>query len=346
MLDSLAAPPRPSWNYDGGTIELGGGDIMGNLTIDIPNVKLVGQGRGTVIHGSLTMRADNCELHDIVVRGEGQPYAVKLWHPGPDGVTTVAGVPRPKMSNVWFGPSYEGASDGPVRVGTPASGTGGHGLWLDGAIVGEFRNCIFFGNPGSGVFIDTTVGQWSTNVNRFYGCTANANAAFGFDLVGGGSEGTAWLGGNIESNGLGGFRATNCNCVSVKECDFEHGGTAIGDPPVVTKQVANLLNMNSVNTMCIEDCNFVTALYESSGHGAGPWLPFADRAIFVDGCTGVIKGCRGTRFLNNLDWILAGDGCDNVWMSGNAHTADVGAPPGGENGQIRWAHNKGGRWNG
>ncbi len=62
ILDGFSAPTGGNWSYQGGVLELGRGDFYGNLVINQTNTRIIGEGQGTVIHGSISMQAGNCAL--------------------------------------------------------------------------------------------------------------------------------------------------------------------------------------------------------------------------------------------------------------------------------------------
>ena len=329
-LDSLVAPPYTAipapgepavsnaWSYDGGIVQLGRGDFYGNLILNYPHTTLRGEGQGTIIHGSVLVRAGYCTLDGLTIRGTGQPFAVKLYQAPSGANEAIGGLPRTRINNCLIGATYEGAGDGPS-----AAAGGGHGLWLDGSIVAEVRNTIFSFCEGSGLFMDTTstTGKWTTNVNKFYGCTANGNGRFGVEIIGGGMGGNTWFGGNIESNTNGGFSATNCNNVTIRETDFENN-----------KVVGALIVMTNVNTMLVEDCLLSTTYTAHTGTAA------ADRAMGFSGCVGSLRRNRGTGFVANHDWIAIDPRCFIDADHTNIHTTDD-----NEDNERRYINNRGGR---
>lgn len=262
ILDGFSAPTGGNWSYEGGILRLGRGDFYGNLVLNRANTVIEGEGLGTVIHGSISIQSQLCELRRLCVRAEGAAYGIKLFRP-----TTLpgsSGVPRCKLENLFVGATSEGAGNGPVV-----------GLWMDGAILTSINDCTFAFCTGSGIYSDTSdpAGAWSTNVNIFRNCTMNGNGRYGYEgVVGAGAasqQGNQFFGGNMESNTLGAVLASGQTNLTFRGVDFENG-----------KTVSDLLTIGTCLPVTVEDCNFVT-------------LPATAQRV------GIFSSCQGVRFVGN-----------------------------------------------
>lgn len=287
-------------NSAGGILQLPRGHFYGNLTVSNQFVEIRGHGDGTVIHGSVLCTLGYCSLNNLWVMGTGQGYGIRL--SGTIGGVGVTGSPRNRLNRVRVGASFEGAGDGPVNC-----------LELDGAIVGDIRNSLFLFGTGSGLFMDTTdpTGAKSTNVNHFYGCTFNGNTRYGCEIVGGGIMAPSLHGGNIESNGLGGYYARSVTNLVVEGVDFEHDNY---------HPVSNLLDIGSnCNPFKITDCNVVIA---NSGAGGAPpdfptpfTQPVSARGFLIDNChKGTVARNRFSGFNpgRTVPVITVAHNCSNV----------------------------------
>jgi hypothetical protein len=188
------------------------------------------------------------------VRATGKAYGIKLHGSGE--------VARCELRNVWVGASALAAGDGPVV-----------GLWLDGAIVTVVDHCTFAFNTGAGLYVNTTVGALSTNVNTFTDCTFNGNSTYGIHLEIGGDAVAGYMlhrfeGGNIESNITGDVYCDGATFVILRGIDFECS---------VSHNPGQMIFMNGCQPVVIEDCNFVL--------GAGVTV---QRFFELDGCANAI----------------------------------------------------------
>jgi len=249
----------------GGVIELGPGTFAGDITWTQPNVELRGAGvDSTILSGSVAIQTGSVQMHDMTVRATGKTFGIKLFKSGGD-------TPRCRFSKVVIGASSSGAGDGPER-----------GIWMDGAILCAFDQCVCQFCTKSGLYVNTTQGAYSTNVNTFRDCTFNSNGTggtgYGVELLEGG-DGVAgimlprFLGGNIENNATGEFYADNCTLIKVVGVDFESSQT-----------YDKFIDIRSSSDVTIADCNFVT-----NGN--------ANRAFVLAGCeAGVVRDCRWSGF--------------------------------------------------
>jgi pectate lyase len=229
----------------GGTIWLEAGTYnSGDLTIANSNVTVMGVGRdATVLAGSLAISTGNVFLQDLWVYANGKAFGVKLYGGGG------AGVPRCELRRVRVG----GNSDGTGRA--PSGDGPAVGLWLDSAILTVCDHCLFaFCNTGSGLYVNTTNGTWSTNVNTFRDCTFNGNAGYGVEITDGG-DGVASMelhvfrNGNMEDNALGEVYASQAIGLELRGIDFES-----------TKNLGasgKTLNINGCTNVLVEDCHSV-----------------------------------------------------------------------------------------
>lgn len=273
----------------GGTIELGSATYYGDpanplnpLVFPYPNVEIQGLMQKSIIGSPVLFASDQLRLADLIVRPIGAPYGVKMYQTG-------GRVARCELDNVLIG-----AVDATARD----AGQGPQvGLHLDGCILLIAYRCTFANNSQSGVYLSTpTLPQWSTNANKFIGCTSNFNSRYGVEMIGGQQEGNEWWGGNIESNTLGGWYAQSVNNVSIRGCDFE---TQVA--------ITNFIEINSANPVLVEDCNF---------NGGG----ITGRAVLFQGVGGGhTRNLRGTGTITKA-WIGFSDTCAKCYDEGSLHT--------------------------
>jgi len=232
----------------GGIIQLGAGTYYADpaspttaLSWTNSGIAIIGAGRdSTIIASPIDGKVGNGKLESLIIRPPGGAYGLKLFRDEnvfPGG----GGVPRWVLDRVFIGAADATGRDaglGPAK-----------GLWLDGAIVGLFSQCLFAFCSESGVYADTTQPpNWSTNVHEFVGCTMNLNSRYGVELVGSAMEGFRFEGGTMNSNVLGEVNANNMNHLELLGIDFETGVA-----------VASVLNIGAVHPLTVEGCNFVTS---------------------------------------------------------------------------------------
>jgi hypothetical protein len=275
-------------SQSGGILYLPRGEYFGNITVNWPFTQIVGDGDGSRIHGKILCKAGYCTFDNFWAMGTGQHYGIRLSQGEFGGAVPTAGVPRVQMNRVRIGATFEGAGDGPFN-----------GLELDGAIVCDFRKCVFSFGTGSGVYITTTggAGGWSTNVNHFRGCAMNGNSRYGAEIIGGGVMGPSFMGGNIESNGLGAFTASTVTGLQIRGVDFENG---------VAHTVATLIAIQgNCNPFVIHDCNITL----------GDGQSVTSRGILVSGSNqGSIRRNRFSGFNpgRTVPIVTVGADCANV----------------------------------
>ena len=114
ILDSLT----PAANgVSGGTVELPKGDFWGNYTITNANTHLVGNGAGTVIHGSVLGVGPACSIRNLTIRGYQRDYALKLYKSGGGGT------PQEQCPWVWKPANSLGWRAAPIALSTCAAET-------------------------------------------------------------------------------------------------------------------------------------------------------------------------------------------------------------------------------
>jgi len=250
-----------------GTYNSGDLVISGSRSIEIWGCGM----ERTILTGSLTIENSGNVIKDLWVYANGKSYATKIYKSG-------AGESRNNFQKVRMG----GNSDG---TGRAPSGDGPQvGLWLDGAIVTVCDHCLFaFCNTGSGLYVNTTNGTYSTNCNSFRDCTFNGNATYGVLMEQGGDGVSSMLlhefvGGNMEDNALGEVKTDSIIGLRLQDIDFE-----------TTKTIAATLDISGSNIV-IDNCHAVVG-------GAGAVTRF-----FLLQCgRGLVTRCRVSGNYVNAD---------------------------------------------
>ena len=228
----------------GGNLMLQPGTYTGDITISNSNISIYGSGRDkTILSGSVTITTGNITLHDLWVYANGKSYGIKMY-------SVPNGSPRNHLNRVRVGGNSDSGGRSPSGDGPQL------GLWLDSTILLVADHCLFaFCNTGSGLYVNTTNGTWSTNCNTFRDCTFNGNATKGVEITDGG-DGVAsmllhrFLGGNIEDNGTGDFYARGAIGIEIKGIDFESTKN-LGSTPTI--------DLGTCTNVIIEDCHCTTA---------------------------------------------------------------------------------------
>lgn len=227
----------------GGIIMLQSGTYTGDITLSSGSMTIIGTGMTTILTGSVSITASNTCLRDLQIRATGKAYGIKIYQSG-------GGVARCDLRNLYVGGTADN-SNPPVRDGNGPD----NGLYLDGAIVSVVDHCTFAYCNTNGLYVNTSVSQFSTNVNSFRDCTFNGNGNYGV-MIEKGSDGVAGMmlhkfeGGNMESNDSGEFYADFATFVIIRGVDFECGKNHVG---------GQIIFMNGCQPVVIEDCNFVVS---------------------------------------------------------------------------------------
>lgn len=228
----------------GGNLMLQPGTYTGDITISNSNISIYGSGRDkTILSGSVTITTGNITLHDLWVYANGKSYGIKMY-------SVPNGSPRNHLNRVRVGGNSDSGGRSPSGDGPQL------GLWLDSTILLVADHCLFaFCNTGSGLYVNTTNGTWSTNCNTFRDCTFNGNATKGVEITDGGDGVASMLlhrfhGGNIEDNGTGDFYARGAIGIEIKGIDFESTKN-LGSTPTI--------DLGTCTNVIIEDCHCTTA---------------------------------------------------------------------------------------
>jgi hypothetical protein len=225
----------------GGIVQLGPGTFAGDITWTQSNLELRGSGvDATILTGSVAIQTGAVKMNNLTIRATGKAFGLKLF-------TSGAGTPRNEFRNVVVGATSAVSGDGPTV-----------GIWLDGAILTVFDHCTTQFNTGAGLYVNTTVGAFSTNVNSFRDCTFNGNGTYGVHLEQGGDGVAAmmlhhFVGGNIENNLLGDVLVDSNTLVRFEGIDFE-----------TSQAITSVVDIRTSNPAVIEYCNFVVTGSASS----------------------------------------------------------------------------------
>jgi len=266
VTDAASLNARINALTNGGTIWLEQGNYAaaGDLTITKSNVGIWGVGRdSTILPGSVTISGGNVSLQDMWVYANGKSYGIKMYGGG------VAGVPRNELRRVRVGGNSDAGGRAPSGDGPQV------GLWLDGSILTVADHCLFaFCNTGSGLYVNTTNGTYSTNCNVFRSCTFNGNATYGVEITEGGDGVSGMLlhsfvGGNMEDNGSGEVIVDGAIGIRLQDIDFE-----------TSKTISTTLNLEAAN-VTVENCHATTVL-----SGA------VTRFFLINAGRTVVRGCR------------------------------------------------------
>ncbi len=300
----------------GGVIWLEGGTYnCGNLVIaGTQAIEIRGSGmNSTILTGSITTARGGVVLRDLWVFANTQTYGVKL---GAGATST----DRCHLDKVRVGGNADGTGRAPSGDGPQV------GLWLDGAILTVCDHCLFaFCNTGSGVYVNSTSGTWSTNCNTFRDCTVNGNKTNGYEIIEGGDGVASMLlhriiGGNIEDNGTSGVAGTSdiyvrsAIGIEIVGVDFES-----------TKNLGSATIDINATCVVVEDCNFVTT-------GTTP------RAFLMTSGNAVVRYSRSSGTYTARDIGVFADGCVHCHAYGNTWWS---AASGSVTTTPRWVSNRG-----
>jgi len=296
----------------GGVIWLGDGTYAaGDLVISgSNNIQIWGVGmERTILTGSLTIENSGNVIKDLWLFGDGKAFACKVYKSG-------AGESRSNFQKVRFG----GNSD---VTGRAPSGDGPQvGLWLDGAIVSVCDHCLFaFCNTGSGLYVNSTSGTYSTNCNSFRDCTFNGNAGYGVEIIVGG-DGVAsmllhnFVGGNMEDNASGEVKVDSAIGIRLQDIDFE-----------TTKTIGATLDITASNVI-VENCHGVVA-----GGGA------VTRFFLIAAGRSVVRYCRISGNYTSQDIGVFTDTGNRVFAHDNQWETPLGTA-GNVTVTPRWINNR------
>jgi len=310
-------PPGPGLQAAIDSLGTGGGNLMlqpgtytGDITISNSNISLYGSGRDkTILSGSVTIAAGNITLHDLWAYGNGKAYGIKMY-------AVTGGTPRNHLNRVRIGGNSDSGGRAPSGDGPQV------GLWLDSAIVTVCDHCLFaFCNTGSGLYVNSTSGTWSTNCNSFRDCTFNGNAGYGIEIIVG-VDGVAsmllhnFVGGNMEDNASGEVKVDSAIGIRLQDIDFE-----------TTKTIGATLDITASNVI-IENCHGVVA-----GGGA------VTRFFLIAAGRSVVRHCRISGNYTSEDVGVFTDTGNRVFAYDNQWETPIGTA-GNVTVTPRWINNR------
>jgi hypothetical protein len=245
----------------GGRVLLPNGSYPGFVLPAAGNVSVIGESKaGTIINGSILMQGSANKLQTFTIRGNGQPYGLRVYNGGNPFIS------RNFLQDLFIGGSYATSGDGPVD-----------GIQLDGAgvFLAQEVTCAFC--TGNGLLVDSTGLQPNTTL-KFDVCTFNLNQLYGVKLLQS-LDLCEFNGGNMEDNGAGEAYCESAAGLFFRGVDFERGGASPFDPTpgVDPPSIAHVLEMENCNSIAIEGCHFTKTAA-------------ATRAFYLAGCNAAVVG--------------------------------------------------------